>query len=58
MCELNKILKQSKFENFMAYLIGEIGDSCKLRLNGTPVPPLQNGYSVFNGTKYRCGFMS
>ena len=26
---------------------------CKLRLNGTPVPLLRNGYSIFNGTKYR-----
>ena len=27
--------------------------NCKLRLNGTPVPLLRNGYSIFNGTKYR-----
>ena len=41
------------------HLILEITDqACKLRLNGTPVPPLRNGYSVFDGTKYRCGFMS
>ena len=26
---------------------------CKLCLNGTPVPLLRNGYSIFNGTKYR-----
>ena len=26
---------------------------CKLRLNGTPVPLVRNGYSIFNGTKYR-----
>ena len=26
---------------------------CKLRLNGMPVPLLRNGYSIFNGTKYR-----
>ena len=26
---------------------------CKLRLNGTPVPLLRNGYSIFNGMKYR-----
>ena len=25
---------------------------CKLRSNGTPVPLLRNGYSIFNGTKY------
>ena len=28
-------------------------EECKLRLNGTPVPLLRNGYSIFNGTKYR-----
>ena len=28
-------------------------DSCKLRSNGMPVPLLRNGYSIFNGTKYR-----
>ncbi|MDB3084800.1 hypothetical protein C4097_09600 [Clostridioides difficile] len=27
MCESNSILKRSKFENFMAYLIREIGDN-------------------------------
>ena len=26
---------------------------CKLRLNGMPVPLPRNGYSIFNGTKYR-----
>lgn len=26
---------------------------CKLCLNGMPVPLLRNGYSIFNGTKYR-----
>ena len=31
--------------------IGE--QKCKLRSNGTPVPLLRNGYSIFNGTKYR-----
>ena len=30
-----------------------LGYDCKLRLNGTPVPLLRNGYSIFNGTKYR-----
>lgn len=29
------------------------GDICKLRSNGMPVPLLRNGYSIFNGTKYR-----
>lgn len=28
-------------------------DNCKLRSNGMPVPLLRNGYSIFNGTKYR-----
>ena len=27
--------------------------NCKLRSNGMPVPLLRNGYSIFNGTKYR-----
>ena len=27
--------------------------SCKLCLNGMPVPLLRNCYSIFNGTKYR-----
>ena len=26
---------------------------CKLCSNGMPVPLLRNGYSIFNGTKYR-----
>lgn len=29
------------------------GMNCKLRSNGMPVPLLRNGYSIFNGTKYR-----
>ena len=29
------------------------GSECKLRSNGMPVPLLRNGYSIFNGTKYR-----
>ena len=29
------------------------GLHCKLRSNGMPVPLLRNGYSIFNGTKYR-----
>lgn len=31
----------------------EIVADCKLRSNGMPVPLLRNGYSIFNGTKYR-----
>lgn len=30
-----------------------IDGKCKLRSNGMPVPLLRNGYSIFNGTKYR-----
>ena len=30
-----------------------MGVVCKLRSNGMPVPLLRNGYSIFNGTKYR-----
>ena len=30
-----------------------IGEACKLRSNGMPVPLLRNCYSIFNGTKYR-----
>ena len=37
------------------YTLSESGKSpaCKLRSNGMPVPLLRNGYSIFNGTKYR-----
>mgnify|MGYP000398647012 CR=1 FL=1 len=31
----------------------ETDHNCKLRSNGMPVPLLRNGYSIFNGTKYR-----
>lgn len=36
-------------------LVGEakVCHICKLRSNGMPVPLLRNGYSIFNGTKYR-----
>lgn len=30
-----------------------LAGACKLRSNGMPVPLLRNGYSIFNGTKYR-----
>ena len=33
--------------------IGQNNIACKLRSNGMPVPLLRNGYSIFNGTKYR-----
>ena len=37
------------------YLIPQMNyrENCKLRSNGRPVPLLRNGYSIFNGTKYR-----
>ena len=35
-----------QLENYLSKL-------CKLRSNGMPVPLLRNGYSIFNGTKYR-----
>mgnify|MGYP004657026485 CR=1 FL=1 len=33
--------------------IDEADRDCKLRSNRMPVPLLRNGYSIFNGTKYR-----
>ena len=39
-----------KYRRKVAY--GKI-KQCKLRSNGMPVPLLRNGYSIFNGTKYR-----
>ena len=37
----------------VAFLIVGLTLVCKLCLNGMPVPLLRNGYSIFNGTKYR-----
>ena len=34
-------------------IASECANECKLRSNGMPVPLLRNGYSIFNGTKYR-----
>lgn len=39
-------------EDDIVYGLGE-ANRCKLRSNGMPVPLLRNGYSIFNGTKYR-----
>lgn len=39
-------------DDLLKFRLG-IRQGCKLRLNGTPVPLLRNGYSIFNGTKYR-----
>ena len=38
-------------KNIIAYK--KFLEECKLRSNGMPVPLLRNGYSIFNGTKYR-----
>ena len=43
-CIYNHVCVVGKRENI---------EICKLRLNGMPVPLLRNGYSIFNGTKYR-----
>lgn len=34
-------------------MMSNVVSNCKLRSNGMPVPLLRNGYSIFNGTKYR-----
>ena len=38
---------------FADYRPEQCQQDCKLRSNGMPVPLLRNGYSIFNGTKYR-----
>ena len=43
-----KMLKKPNYLTVPAAL-----KECKLRSNGMPVPLLRNGYSIFNGTKYR-----
>ena len=50
----------SKYEHILfsedkktAYMNEVYSVDCKLRSNGMPVPLLRNGYSIFNGTKYR-----
>ena len=40
-------------ERILLYKRDDLADYCKLRSNGMPVPLLRNGYSIFNGTKYR-----
>ena len=44
--------KEWIFSGIGVVALGFIG-KCKLRSNGMPVPLLRNGYSIFNGTKYR-----
>ena len=39
--------------SFVSQNVGAGNQKCKLRSNGMPVPLLRNGYSIFNGTKYR-----
>ena len=38
---------------FIQVAVDQKQEYCKLRSNGMPVPLLRNGYSIFNGTKYR-----
>ena len=48
------LLRQEIIDNsFMQEIEKEISLDCKLRSNRMPVPLLRNGYSIFNGTKYR-----
>ena len=49
MC-INFFKKFFEKEEYEGYLLAVL---CKLRSNGMPVPLLRNGYSIFNGTKYR-----
>ena len=42
-----------KKEKLLIEIVCIIVLRCKLRSNGMPVPLLRNGYSIFNGTKYR-----
>ena len=59
----SKYVFQYKIEYGIYFLLGIIlcglntfipaAMGCKLRSNGMPVPLLRNGYSIFNGTKYR-----
>lgn len=45
-------LKTGRLTNCDSFVFN-IGEECKLRSNRMPVPLLRNGYSIFNGTKYR-----
>jgi len=63
MCQENKMIKGStvlklydKIEEIQReyeHLDNKLTLMCKLCSNGMPVPLLRNGYSIFNGTKYR-----
>ena len=44
---------QSAARDDLTRIIIRNAADCKLRSNGMPVPLLRNGYSIFNGTKYR-----
>ena len=51
--QANKLARYIKNATFSTPSASIEGIECKLRLNGMPVPLLRNGYSIFNGTKYR-----
>ena len=51
-----KVIAQKSYGGLNTDLRGarlDVYVECKLRSNGMPVPLLRNGYSIFNGTKYR-----
>ena len=52
---LHNAIEFTKKDQSITYLVFDAEDAslCKLRSNGMPVPLLRNGYSIFNGTKYR-----
>ena len=56
-CALNALAIDDPLEYARLYLDGNlqmwVDAECKLRSNGMPIPLLRNGYSIFNGTKYR-----
>ena len=49
--ELAKTIRTNEPNALIIFLTSY--SECKLCLNGMPVPLLRNGYSIFNGTKYR-----
>ena len=51
---LKRLIKNAGFDQPEANIMDiNYTSGCKLRSNGMPVPLLRNGYSIFNGTKYR-----
>ena len=53
--QLKKKMEKEKVNKLLDHISYEDREKlkCKLRSNGMPVPLLRNGYSIFNGTKYR-----